>query len=122
MPKLKADRGYVIRSYMIDIDPFCRDAVRRVLIDEHGMVFVPSFGWSSIQDSYHLITLPGQTELPNAGGGSIYEGVDFGDWWERSAWDNDLWAWCHMGRGKLPDFHACHSIDNGDGTRSIFAA
>ena len=116
--RIVADKGHVIKAYMIDINPFCAGGVRRVLIDHIGMVFVPTSGWSNYQGSYKIISLPNQVET--AGRLGLY-GFDDRHWWERPAWDDELWAWTHMQRGKLPIFSACYTIDMGDGTHAIFA-
>jgi len=118
---LEAEKGYVIKAYMVDINPFHSGLIRHVLIDCYGIVFVPTWGWSSIQDSYKIIPFPNQIKLPGLGGGGcIYENVDFGDWWEANAWKDDLWAWCYMNRNKRSDFHVCHTTEI-EGDTFVFA-
>jgi hypothetical protein len=115
MNKIKADHRHVIKAYMVDINPFCRGLVRRVLIDEYGMVFIPTYGWSSIQSSYRIIPLPDQVKLPKIG---MWEHM-WADWWERPAWDTETWAWTHF--RKQPDFHACYRMTDSYGNTAIFA-
>lgn len=101
---IKAPAGKVLRAYMFDFNPFTRD-IRRVLINEFGLVFVPGGGWSSLQDgNYKFKIFPEPVE----------EWDTFGmwaHWWEKKAWQNVAWAWCYM--YKMPQFQACSISSDG---------
>ena len=77
--KIKAPVGNVLKGYMLDINPFSCGLVRHVLIDEWGLVFVPSWGWGSYQNSYRIFALPVTVERGNCVMGWVWAG-----WWERN--------------------------------------
>jgi hypothetical protein len=95
--------GKVRKGYLIDINPFCRGLVRKVLVDEYS-VFIPDYGWvgkSFIESSYKLRVLPKEIE---------YVDWPWEDWWEKN-WQIDAWGWCYM--QKCPEFTACHVNSEG---------
>lgn len=100
---IKAPANKVFRAYLVDINPFCRGLVRRVLIDEFGFVFVPSYGWSNIQSSYKIKVFGEPVPM--------FWGLKDMDWWEKKGWANVAWAWCML--WKQSDFMACHQDSDG---------
>lgn len=97
----------VKRAYLIDINPFCFGLVRRVLISEHGSVFIRGYGWVSLdflqESGYKILALPGN--------------VEHGDWpgegWWTFNWKLPDWGWLYTSTPK-EDFQPCRrSFDNG---------
>ncbi len=92
----------VQKAYLIEINPFQRGLVRKVIVSETS-VFVPTSGWHSrefIEESYKLVILP--TKIPY---------VDWWDGWWESNWKLEDWAWCHMTSPRPPDFIASRIVD-----------
>lgn len=107
---IKAPTGMVLRAYMFDINPFER-CIRRVLIDEFGMVFIPGWGWSSLQGSGNrIVCLPKPVDYH-------HPIVADHDWWEPRAWADKAWSWCYF-HPTARDFTACRVDEDG----FVFAA
>lgn len=111
---VQAEKGKHLRAYMLDIysenlataqfNPFSKKQFRRVLVDEYGQVFVPNWGWSSLQNSYPLKVIGNAVE-------PFREEMKHADWWESKAWKCISWAWCYMQPSE--NFRACHVSSDG---------
>jgi hypothetical protein len=106
---IKAPPNKVLRAYLCDINPFCRGLIRRVLIDEFGLVLTE--GWSNLQSSYPIKVIGEPLDRNEIG---------WGDWWEKRGWDNPAWAWMHM--RAQPRFTPCYTRVDEDGSIAVFAA
>lgn len=95
--------GKVRRAYLVDISPFTPGLLRRVLIDQYGLVFVKGSGWSNLQAfGYKFLVLPGEVQM--------YEGFKIG-WWTPEAWKDPAWAWMHF--YEAPEFIASRLDEDG---------
>ena len=99
---IKAPKDKVLKGYMYEDGPFA-NVIRRVLVNEDGLVFVPGNGWSNLQSRYKIKTLPKAVERGNSPCGWSWSG-----WWEKN-WACASWAWCHM--FKAPQFVYTQKID-----------
>jgi hypothetical protein len=107
---IKAPEGMVLKAYLIDINPFQNGLVRHVLIDEFGMVFVPSSGWHHLQNGdYKLVAFPKPVFKDSR--------WNWDGWWTFN-WQCESWAWCY--ERKQPDFAPCYVMKEPDGKATIF--
>jgi hypothetical protein len=104
MNRIKAPEGKVLKGYLFDHHPFQR-VIRRILVNEFGLVFVPGNGWSDLQPIYKIICLPTPVDLGNDWKNRSW---DWDGWWEKN-WGCDSWAWCYM--ATLPKFTPSYILD-----------
>lgn len=104
---IKAPAGKVLRAWILDINPFSKTRIRRGLIDQNGLVFIPSYGWINIQGSSPVKVIGEAVEMWD-----LTPRFD-GFWWESKAWANAAWAWCYMFHDREDRFVACRMDSEG---------
>jgi hypothetical protein len=76
----------VSRAWLVD-EFFDRKTVKRVLVDDYGMVFYPGDAWkSTIPEGSRLVFLPG---------GPIPYNDWWMGWWESNWKECPDWVWCY---------------------------
>ena len=85
---MEKQRSLLQKAYMVD-SKFVKGTYLRVLIDDSGMVFMPTVGWISVRGKewFRLIKLPGFVESTV---------VDWFDGWWETNWSKPDWSWCYM--------------------------
>ena len=101
----------VRKGYLFDIHPFTGGVIRKILIDDRDMVFIPTYGWinKTALKSYKLIFFP--------------KWINYYNWlegWYTTNWKFDCWSWCYS--MKQSEFSLCRVSIEEDGSEVIWAA